>query len=64
MSYLLLIKMIDPYYKLKSELHKTRPTFGILCFAWMLFNLAVVYFFGTYVKPVENNAKCYVRPGE
>lgn len=47
--------MMDPYYKVKYEVHKARPAYGVCCFIWMLFMATIAGFFGYYNYNVEAN---------
>ena len=56
--------MMDPYYRVKSDIHKKRPTFAMFCFAWMLFMATIAGFFGYYSYNIETRDICIVKDDE
>lgn len=52
--------MIDPYYRVKSEIHKKRPTYGIIQTTIMILLAVNAGFFGYFMFNVESEKKCYV----
>jgi hypothetical protein len=56
--------MMDPYYRVKSDIHRKRPAFGVLCFVWMIFMAVLAGFFGYYSYNIETKDRCYVMENE
>ena len=56
--------MIDPYYRVKQDIHKKRPAYGVLCFVWMVFMAFIAGFFGYYSYNIETRQPCFVREEE
>ena len=56
--------MIDPYYRVKSEIYRKRPATAICCFIWMLFMGTIAGFFGYFLYNVETNTRCFVKEDE
>lgn len=56
--------MIDPYYRVRSNLYRKRPAYGILLILWTAFMAFNAGLFGYYLFNVEASAQCYVRDGD
>ena len=56
--------MIDPYYRVKHDIHRKRPAYGFLCLAWMAFMAVIAGFFGYFSYNIEPNSPCFVKEGE
>ncbi len=51
---------MDPYYRVKSDIHKQRPIYGYLLAIWMLFMGVLAGIFGYYLYNVETTNQCSV----
>ncbi len=58
------IEMMDPYYMVRSEIHKRRPTYGIFMIIWTLFMASLAGFFGYYTYNIETKCQCLVNGTE
>ena len=56
--------MIDPYYRVKQDIHRKRPAYGFLCLFWTFFMAIIAGFFGYYSYNVEVDKQCFVIEGE
>lgn len=56
--------MLDPYYRVKSDIHHRRPTYGYCVLLWMLTMALLGGFFGYYRFNIEPKNQCFVRKGE
>ena len=54
---------MDPYYKVKSDIHHKRPMFGYLVFTWMVLMTILAALFGIYLYNVETDHVCIVKNG-
>ena len=48
--------MLDPYYRVKSDIHQRRPTYGIFMVMWTAFMTVLAFYFGYYSYNVETKA--------
>ena len=56
--------MIDPYYRVRSEIHRKRPAYGILTLMWTALMGTVAGVFGWYWFNMEATNQCFVREGD
>eukprot|EP00347_Sterkiella_histriomuscorum_P009880 403339522 len=56
--------MIDPYYRVKSDIHQRKPAYGILMAGWTIFMAVLAGYFGYYAFNVENKNQCFVKDNE
>ncbi len=56
--------MMDPYYKVKSDIHQRRPAYGIFMCVWTIIMGVLSGYFGYYAFNVENNVQCFVKGPE
>ena len=56
--------MIDPYYRVRSDIHRKRPAYGMLMVIWNAIMVAVSAIFGWYWFNMEVDISCYVKKGE
>lgn len=51
---------MDPYYRVKSDIHQRRPAYGFLMAGWTIFMAVLAGYFGYYAFNVENKNQCFV----
>ena len=56
--------LIDPYYKVKAEIHQQRPTQKYIMIGYLCFTSLITAIFAFYFFLVDSNNKCYVREGK
>ncbi|CDW90731.1 UNKNOWN [Stylonychia lemnae] len=56
--------MMDPYYRVKSDIHQRRPAYGILMAVWTVFMATLAGYFGYYAFNIENKNQCFVKDDE
>lgn len=56
--------MIDPYYRVRSQIHRDKPAYGYLMIAWTAAMATVAGVFGWYWFNMEVDTQCYVRKGD
>lgn len=52
---------MDPYYRVKSDIHQRRPAYGLLMTGWTVFMASIASYFGYYSFIVESKNQCFVQ---